>query len=73
MERASPKSASLAKQSESRSMLDGLRSLWMSSPECMYLIALSTLHRTSITDTSHSVYARSPLYWHGSQRAGQSP
>ena len=43
MDLASPKSASLAKQSESRRILEGFRSLWISSPECIYLIALRTL------------------------------
>lgn len=32
---AKPKSASLAKQSESSKILDGFKSLWMSYPECM--------------------------------------
>lgn len=42
-ERARPKSASLATQSESRRMLEGFRSLWMRSPECMYLRPFRTL------------------------------
>lgn len=40
MERASPKSATFMWHSELRRRLLGLRSLWMSSPECMYLRAL---------------------------------
>lgn len=44
MDLASPKSASLAKQSESSSILEGLRSRWINSPECMYLIPFKTLN-----------------------------
>lgn len=40
---ASPKSATLTKHSESRRMLDGLRSLWMRSPEWMYFMAFRIL------------------------------
>jgi hypothetical protein len=42
---ASPKSASLARQSESSKILEGLRSRWISYPECMYFIALRTLSK----------------------------
>jgi len=40
---ASPKSASLARQSESNKIFDGFRSLWINYPECMYLIPFKTL------------------------------
>jgi hypothetical protein len=40
MERASPKSATLEWHSELRRILLGLRSLCISSPECIYLRAL---------------------------------
>lgn len=60
MERARPKSASLARQSESRRMLEGLRSLCISSPECMYLMALRTLNRTKCTGRGHTSCVRFP-------------
>lgn len=41
---ARPKSASLAKQSESSNILDGFKSLWTKSPECIYLRPLRTLN-----------------------------
>ena len=47
---ASPKSASLARQSESSKIFDGLRSLWMSYPECIYLIPFKTLIISIVTD-----------------------
>ncbi len=40
IERASPKSATFMWHSELSSRLLGLRSRWMSSPECIYLRAL---------------------------------
>lgn len=50
IERARPKSASLARQSESSRILEGLRSRWMSSPECIYLIPFKTLIIFTSTD-----------------------
>lgn len=43
IDRARPKSASLARQSESSKMFDGFKSLCISYPECMYLIPFNTL------------------------------
>jgi hypothetical protein len=57
---ASPKSASLARQSESSSILEGLRSLCMSSPECMYLMPFKTLHVGSVTDRVRTFCVRFP-------------
>lgn len=48
---ANPKSASLAKQSESSNILEGFKSLWISSPECMYLIPFKSLNKLIFTDT----------------------
>jgi len=42
---ARPKSANFAKQSESSNIFDGFKSLWISYPECMYLIPLRTLNQ----------------------------
>lgn len=63
IERANPKSASLARQSESRSILEGLRSRWISSPECIYLIPLRTLNSERSTDIGHISYGRPPWCW----------
>ena len=57
---ASPKSASFARQSESSKMFEGFRSLWISYPECMYFIALSTLNRWFFTDRGHIFYVHFP-------------
>ena len=73
MDLANPKSASLARQSESNSMLEGLRSRWMSSPECMYLMPLSILDKGCVTDTWHISYGRSPWCWPWWLRADRSP
>lgn len=48
---ASPKSANFARQSESNSILEGLRSRCMSSPECMYLMPFKILNIPLVTDT----------------------
>ena len=53
IDRANPKSANLAKQSESRRMLEGLRSLWTRSPECIYFKPFKTLNKGMVTDTWH--------------------
>jgi hypothetical protein len=60
MDRANPKSASLARQSESNRMFEGLRSRWISSPECIYLIPLRTLCRHIFTDRVHTSYVHAP-------------
>jgi len=57
---ASPKSASLARQSESSNILEGLRSLCMSSPECMYFMPFKTLHVESVTDRVRTFCVRFP-------------
>ena len=57
---ASPKSANLARQSESSKILDGFKSLWISYPECMYLMALSTLNKDRDTDKGHTFYEHFP-------------
>ena len=44
-ERANPKSANLAKQSESKRILDGFKSLWIRSPVCMYLSPFKILNK----------------------------
>jgi hypothetical protein len=53
---ASPKSANFAKQSESSRILDGFKSLWISYPECIYLIPFRTLNKKIVTDTAHIFY-----------------
>lgn len=73
MERASPKSASLARQSESRRMFEGLRSLWMSSPECIYLIALRTLDVKRGTGRGRIFCGHFPWYWLWWLRADRFP
>jgi len=57
---ASPKSASLAKQSESSKIFEGFKSLWISSPECIYLIPFSTLNKKAVTDKAHIFYELLP-------------
>lgn len=55
-ERARPKSANFAKQSESNNIFDGLRSRWMRSPECIYFNPFRTLNKATITDKAHIFY-----------------
>jgi hypothetical protein len=43
MDLANPKSANLAKQSESNKIFEGFKSRWMRSPECIYLRPFKTL------------------------------
>jgi hypothetical protein len=50
----------LARQSESSNILEGLRSLCMSSPECMYLMPFKTLHVGSVTDRVRTFCVRFP-------------
>ena len=59
---ANPKSANLAKQSESSKIFEGLRSRWMSSPECMNFIAFRTLNKGGVTDRGHISYGHFPWY-----------
>lgn len=55
-ERARPKSANLAKQSESKSIFDGFRSRWIRSPECMYFNPFKTLYKKWVTDKERIFY-----------------
>lgn len=70
---ARPKSANFARQSESSRILEGFRSLWMSSPECIYLIPLSTLNITMRTGRGHISYVLLPWCWPWWLHGGQSP
>jgi hypothetical protein len=54
-------------------MFEGLRSRWINSPECMYLMPLRTLHRTKFTGKEHSAYEHFPLYLHELLREDQFP
>ena len=60
---ARPKSASLAKQSESSRMLEGFKSRWTRSPECMYLIPFKTLNKIIVTDKGHISCGHSLVFW----------
>ena len=60
---ASPKSASLAKQSESSNILDGFKSLWTKSPECIYLRPLRTLNYKAFTDKEHTFCEHFQEFW----------
>ena len=56
---ARPKSASLARQSESNRILLGLRSLWINYPECIYFMPLRILNLDMIiTDIGCISYER---------------
>ena len=54
---AKPKSASLARQSESRRILEGFRSRWISSPECIYLMPFRTWYMTYFLWTAYIILA----------------
>jgi hypothetical protein len=54
---ANPKSANLAKQSESNKIFEGFRSRWISYPECIYLIPLSTWYITYFLWTFYIIFA----------------
>lgn len=58
IERASPKSATFIWHSELSSRLLGLRSRWISSPECIYLSALSNWYTINFLWISSSIPAR---------------
>lgn len=54
---ANPKSANLAKQSESSKILEGLRSLWISYPECIYFMPFRTWYITYFLWTFSIIFA----------------
>lgn len=56
-DRASPKSANFARQSESNKMFEGLRSLWINYPECIYLIPFNTWYITYFLWTFYIIFA----------------
>ena len=58
IDRARPKSASFAKQSESRRIFDGFRSRWTRPPECIYFNPFKTLNKETVTDRGRIFYER---------------
>jgi len=55
---ANPKSASLTRHSEFNRIFDGFKSLWMSSPEWIYFIALRIKYTTYYLCISSRIFAR---------------
>lgn len=73
IDRASPKSASFARQSESRRIFEGFKSRWMSYPECIYFMPFNTLTISIGTDRWHIFCAHFPWYLLWWLRASPSP